>query len=253
MSTKKKKKTEAVEKTSKEQLAPEEGVESSDVILEESVEESVEEDIVESESADSVEEEKKESFGEKIAKKMGVKDFGKKKVEKLESDIVEKDARIAELERSVANLVAENRNQKGRLQKESELRIKYALEGFFKELILIKDDFDKALTYFHEDQVSEENRPLFDGIKHVNVNLEKAMEKSGLKGYNSIGEMFDPSLHQAMRVVDYEEKPKNEIVNEYFKGYKFHDRILRPAMVEVASGNSPEMQKEESEEKKDEK
>ncbi len=220
-----------------------------------SEENQVEEEVVAAEEEMEGEEteekkEKKPGLKEKIAKKMGVKDSSKKKIEKLEAELAQKSERVSELERSVATLVAENRNQKARLQKEFDLRVKYALEDFFKEFILIKDDFDKALSYFHEDQISDENKPLFEGIKHVNTNLEKAMEKSGLKGFDSVGEAFDPSLHQAMRMVDVEGKPQNEVVTEYCRGYKFHDRILRPAMVEVASGNDPEEKEEKPEEEK---
>lgn len=161
-----------------------------------------------------------------------------KKIEKLEEDLKEKSERIKVLEDSVKSLVAENRNQKSRIENEFRNKIRFAAEDFFKDFIIVKDDFDKAMEIVAPDDAKKD--PFIQGISNLVAKTEDMMKKHGLECFSGIGEMFDPSVHQAMSVVAVEGKEQNEIVAEYVKGYRLHERVLRPAMVIVASGESPE-------------
>ena len=170
--------------------------------------------------------------------------FGKKKsddskeVQKLTDQLKEKDEKINELEQHLKAMVAENRNQKVRIENEFRSKIKFAMENFFRDFITVKDDFDKAMEFAPTDDKSEKD-PFIQGVKHLLSKTENIMKSHGLEGFSSLGEEFDPNLHQAMSVIDVEGSEANEIVTEYMKGYKYHDRVLRPSMVVVASGNSP--------------
>ncbi len=205
-------------------------------------------EIIVPEETDVLKDEKKQSLKDKIVNKVISKESLNKKIVELESKLAEKDAKLIEkghkiqeleakikdMESDTLKLIAENRNQRQRLDKEKETAVKYALEGFFKEFIPVKDNFEKALLFAEGDTSA-----FAEGMRHLNTNLEKAMSKAGLIGYDSIGTQFDPNLHQAIRMVDAQDKEANEIVIEYCRGYQFFDRVLRPAMVEVATGNNP--------------
>ena len=150
---------------------------------------------------------------------------------------------IEELKNEVKKMVAENRNQKIRLENEYGKRIEYANEAFFKEFITIKDSFDEAMKHLPETE-SEFDK----GIKLLFNNIEQLMKKFNLASYSALGSTFNPNLHQAMQRLDIADKEENEVVAEYQVGYKYGDRILRPSMVVVATGNAPEQPKEKTEE-----
>jgi len=169
-----------------------------------------------------------------------------KKIDELNEKLKEKEEKITELENHVKSLVAENRNQKTRIENEFRSKIRFAAEDFFRDFITVKDDFDKAMEFIPTDGSSEKD-PFIQGIKHLMVKTEDTMKKHGLTSFSGMGEKFDPELHQAMSMIPVEGKEINEIVAEYVKGYKMHERILRPAMVVVASGEKPASPEKESE------
>ncbi len=172
------------------------------------------------------------------------------KLAKLDEQIKLKDEKIAELEGNVKSLVAENRNQKTRIENEFRSKIKFAVEDFFKDFITVKDDFDKAMEFIPKNEESE-NDPFIQGIRHLASKFDDVCGKHGLVCISSIGEKFDPSIHQAMSMINVDGKEANEIVAEYVKCYKLHDRVIRPAMVVVASGipaTKPEEPAEKAEE-----
>ncbi|HDT11170.1 MAG TPA: nucleotide exchange factor GrpE [bacterium] len=197
--------------------------------------------------------------GKEYAKSKGLNIFGRKKkdgesskeVEKLTDRLKEKDEKIKELEGHVKELVAENRNQKNRIENEYRSRIKFAMEDFFRDFITIKDDFDKAIEFIPEKENGEKDS-FTEGIRNLYQKMENIMLNHGLKSYSALGEHFDPSVHQAMSIIDVEGKEANEVVAEYVKGYKYYERILRAAMVVVASGNDPLEKVEEETEKVEE-
>ena len=157
------------------------------------------------------------------------------KLAKLDEQIKLKDEKITELEGSVKSLVAENRNQKTRIENEFRSKIKFAVEDFFKEFITVKDDFDKAMEFIPKGEEAQ-NDPFIQGIRHLASKFEDVCSKHGLVCISSVGEKFDPTIHQAMSMINVDGKEANEIVAEYVKCYKLHDRVIRPAMVVVASG-----------------
>ncbi|HNT28699.1 MAG TPA: nucleotide exchange factor GrpE [bacterium] len=178
------------------------------------------------------EEEKKEKEEEKEPEKEPAALAQKEEVSK----------KIKELESEVVRLVAENRNQKGRLENEFRTRLKFATEDFFRDFIIVKDDMEKALT-FVPDTGDEKVAAFADGIRHLNANIEALLRRFGVESFDAIGTPFDPHLHQAMRMVDVAGRPAQEVVAQHLKGYRYYERVLRPAMVDVASGNAPAEEK----------
>jgi molecular chaperone GrpE len=66
----------------------------------------------------------------------------------------------------------------------------------------------------------------------------RVFEKHGVKAVESVGQPFDPALHEAMMQEQTDEQPENTVVREMQKGYLINDRLLRPAMVVVSKSSS---------------
>ncbi len=152
--------------------------------------------------------------------------------------------KIAELEETVKRLVAENRNQKTRLDNDLRTKVKFANELFFREFILIKDDLEKALSFAPENG-DERAAAFVQGIRHLDAAVTALLKRHGVEAYDALGQPFDPALHEAMRVVDVAGAAANTVTTQYCKGYRFFERVLRPAMVEIASGKTPAEEKQE--------
>jgi molecular chaperone GrpE len=152
--------------------------------------------------------------------------------------------KLRELEDTVKQLVAENRNQKTRLENDFRMKLKYSNEGFFREFLPVKDDLEKALS-FAPQGCDDKTAAFVDGVRHLNSAIDAVLKRYCVESFGAVGESFDPNLHQAMRMVDAAGKPLNEITAQYLKGWRYQDRVLRPAMVEVASGNAPAEEKKE--------
>lgn len=199
-----------------------------------------------------------EQLGNEHAKTKEKRFFGRKnkdselskKIEQLTDQLKEREEKIKELDNTVKMLVAENRNQKNRIENEFRSKIRFAAEDFFRDFITVKDDFDKAMEFVPNDE-NAQNDPFIQGIRHLLSKTESVMKKHGIECFSGIGEKFDPSIHQAMSMIPVEGKELNEIVAEYVKGYRMHERILRPAMVIVASGVNPAVEEKPADDKAD--
>jgi molecular chaperone GrpE len=129
----------------------------------------------------------------------------------------------------LARLQAEFDNARKRATKEQQDYREYALAEALKSLLPIVDSFDRALA-------SDESGPEFaKGIELINRQFHDALAKLGLQPVEARGQQFDPNLHQAVQMVESDEHQDHEVIDELQRGYKLKDRLLRPAMVRVAT------------------
>ncbi|HKJ71982.1 MAG TPA: nucleotide exchange factor GrpE [Gammaproteobacteria bacterium] len=147
--------------------------------------------------------------------------------------------RVEELEGSVNTYYdqalrakAEGENARRRAEKDAENARKYALEGFLKEVLPVKDSLEMALRVQVEEGADSAQK-LHKGIEMTLNMLEELLAKYGVTEVNPLEEKFDPNFHQAMSTVESEGEP-NRVVSVMQKGYLLHDRLVRPAMVEVS-------------------
>lgn len=125
---------------------------------------------------------------------------------------------------------AETENLRRRAQTDMDNARKFAVENFANEMLAVKDSLEAALM---TDTPSVEN--LKDGVDLTLKQLASAFGKFSLAEINPLDEKFDPHQHQAIGVLD-SDKPANTVVNVLQKGYRLHDRTIRPALVMVAKG-----------------
>ena len=125
-------------------------------------------------------------------------------------------------------------NYKRRAEQEKEEIGKFANTVLMLNLLSILDDLERALTATPDDLAE---LSWVDGIRLIGRKLRANLEAQGLSQIKALGEPFDPNFHEAVR----QDKGKDGIVvEEVQKGYKLHDRVIRPAKVVVGSGEEEE-------------
>ncbi|MCM2677862.1 nucleotide exchange factor GrpE [Alkalicoccobacillus plakortidis] len=139
-------------------------------------------------------------------------------------------AEVAELNNRLLRVQADYDNFRRRSREEKESAAKYRAQGFVEELLPALDNFERALSVNPE---GEEATSLAQGLNMVYNQLQEALKKEGVTVIETVGETFDPHLHQAVMQVEEEGFESNQIVEELQKGYKLKDRVLRPSMVKV--------------------
>jgi molecular chaperone GrpE len=125
-------------------------------------------------------------------------------------------------------------NYKRRSEQEKEDTIKFGNTMLLLELLPVLDDLQRALESVPED-ISEV--PWVEGIRLIERKFNKCLESQGVTIIKTVGEKFDPKLHEAVQHVDGED---GMIIQELRKGYKLYDRVIRPAMVAVGNGKQSE-------------
>lgn len=125
--------------------------------------------------------------------------------------------------------VADAENARKRLLKEVENSKKFALEGFFKDILVVLDGFEKALL----SNTATDIQAFHEGIVIVRKQLLEILERNGLQEIPAQGKKFDPNVHQAIKRTESSEVQEELVDCEYAKGYKMYDKLLRPSIVSV--------------------
>ncbi|MDV6341530.1 nucleotide exchange factor GrpE [Nitrosomonas sp. Is35] len=123
---------------------------------------------------------------------------------------------------------AETENIRKRAQTDVSNAHKYAIENFSAQLLTVMDSLDAALAV---ENATIEN--FKSGMELTQKQLTSVFDKFNIKVIDPKGEKFDPHQHQAMCTID-SEQPPNTVVQVMQKGYKLHERIIRPALVSVS-------------------
>jgi len=144
------------------------------------------------------------------------------------------EANLANWQRTQADFI----NYKRRSEQEKEEIGKFATSILMLSLLPILDDLERAFTSIplHLAQLT-----WVDGIRLIERKLQASLEAQGLSPIKAIGEPFDPKLHEATM---YRKGEEGIVIEELQKGYKLHDRVIRPAMVVVGNGEKEEEKEE---------
>ena len=146
----------------------------------------------------------------------------------LEAALLERDEQIAAHQRTAADFA----NFRRRTAEEREREAGLASETLLLKTLAVLDDLDRALASLPEELKSE---PWVEGIAAIHRKLLAVMESEAARPYESVGQPFDPREHEAVAQVPGSGKPPGEVLQEHRKGWKIRDRILRPAVVSVAT------------------
>ena len=151
----------------------------------------------------------------------------------MSAELEEARQKLQESEEKVLRLAAEFENTKKRLQRERETSLKYAEENVLKELLPGIDNIERAME---QGQDSNSMESLLEGVELTRKGLTATLEKFGVKAIKSVGEPFDPNIHEAVAMEETEEMEPNRVLKEFQKGYLYKDRLLRAAKVIVSKG-----------------
>ena len=125
---------------------------------------------------------------------------------------------------------AEFDNYRKRIERERREQSDQAVVDLLQELLLVVDDFDRALTVD-----SGDGDPAYrKGVELIHDKLHDLLAKYGVKPIDALGADFDPNVHQAVVHESSPDHREGEVIGELRKGYTINDRLLRPAMVKVA-------------------
>jgi molecular chaperone GrpE len=128
-------------------------------------------------------------------------------------------------------LAAEFENFKKRTTRERSDSIKFSNERILKDFLSIVDNLDRALQHAKE---GSEGESLVQGVELVHKQCIDLLTRFNVTAVDAVGAQFDPVVHQAVSQVETDEHPENTVADEFQKGYRLHDRLLRPALVTVA-------------------
>ena len=128
-------------------------------------------------------------------------------------------------------LAADFENYKKRAARERQEAVTFANEALLKKLIPTLDAFEMALAAAKPDPA---NQSLREGIVMVSNQLKSTLAEAGLEEIDATGKVFDPACHEAVSQQETAEVPEGRVVQQIRKGYKFHNRLIRPAGVIVA-------------------
>jgi len=126
---------------------------------------------------------------------------------------------------------AEFDNYRRRIERERRDYADQSVVSLLQELLLVVDDFDRALTVD-----AGEGGAYKKGVELIHTKLHDLLRKQGVKPIEALGTPFDPNLHQAV-LQEESDRPEGEVIGELRKGYTMGDRLLRPAMVKVAKAS----------------
>ncbi len=131
---------------------------------------------------------------------------------------------------------AEFENYKKRMDREMAEFRKYANEAFVTEMLPVVDNLQRAIASAKEK--GAKNGGLVEGVQLTLKDMLKVFDKFRVKPIEALGEIFDPTYHQAVQQEETQNHADNTVIRELQTGYTIHDRLLRPAMVIVAKSSS---------------
>mgnify|MGYP000465554915 CR=1 FL=1 len=184
--------------------------------------------------------EKKASQNIKVSDKKTQETQDKKVIEELKT-------KLKDVEDKLLRELAENDNLRKRHEKELSDSHKFSIKNFSLDILSVSDNFQRAIHSIPKDDREKSSvlKNLVVGLESVEKEMHVVFERNGVKPFESLNEIFNPELHQAISYKNSDKK-SGVIIEEMQKGYKIADRLLRPAMVTVSKGS--EEKKENSSE-----
>lgn len=180
----------------------------------------------------SQEEKPAEAAPQQEAAELAAPECSEERIKELEEALAAKGAEAATNWDKYLRERADLENYRKRVQKEKEEILKYGNEQFIVDILPALDNLERAVSHANEESLSA----VIEGVRLTASMLLSTLKKFGVTPVDSPpGTPFDPAFHQAMAQVESAEQAPNTVVSEFQKGYLLNDRLIRPAMVTVAT------------------
>jgi molecular chaperone GrpE len=148
--------------------------------------------------------------------------------ERLRAALAERDARQQDYLRALADL----ENFRKRVRKEQQEERRFAVLPLVESLLPVVDNLRRALE---APDAARQDQAWLTGVQLVARQLDDALARHGVEPINAVGTPFDPNLHLAIKQLPTSESPPMTVLIEAERGYKLHDRVIRPSTVIVAA------------------
>jgi molecular chaperone GrpE len=149
------------------------------------------------------------------------------------SELKERAAKADENWERLLRTSADFDNFKKRAAREKQEAIKYANESLLQKLVSVLEHLDMALAAA-QGAAPEAGQSLQAGVGMICQQFKNVLAEAGLEELDALGKPFDPNLHEALSQQETPDVPEGQVVQQLRKGYRFRDRLLRPASVVVA-------------------
>jgi len=156
----------------------------------------------------------------------------KKQAEILKRVVKERD----EIKDKYLRNLAEVDNFRKRVKKEKEEYYQYALGEFLLSLLPIIDNLERALKIKN---AALDEKSILSGVELIYKQLIDLLKKSNVEEIESLDQPFDPNYHQALSKIEQEDIDQPLVVEVYQKGYRYHNKLLRPSLTKVAIPKKP--------------
>ncbi|MFT9848619.1 nucleotide exchange factor GrpE [Aneurinibacillus sp. REN35] len=152
--------------------------------------------------------------------------------DELLAEIEQLKAEKEEMHNKYLRAQADLQNFRTRVNKEKEQMLQYSSQRAMEALLPVVDNFERAIE---ASQDAQDPNSLREGIEMVFRQLQQVLEQEGVSTVPGVGEPFDPNMHQAVMQEASSEYESGIIIEEFQKGYRLKDRVIRPSMVKVSS------------------
>lgn len=153
------------------------------------------------------------------------------RIEQLERELDEVRRSDEEHRNNWHRSAADFANYKRRTDEERATLTQFSTAVLIGKLLGVLDDFDRAL----ESVPAEAHDPWIEGVQLTERKLRGVLESEGVVQIEAVGQQFDPNLHEAVVHEETADHPDNQVIGELQRGYRLHDRIIRPSLVRVAN------------------
>ncbi len=153
-------------------------------------------------------------------------------IKKLKKELEDKDKQITELNEKIKYNQAELINYRKRKEEEVANRLKYANQDLISELILILDNFERAIR-LDDNNLTDELSKFLKGFKMMYASFDDVLKKYGLTEIEAEHKEYDPNTMEALMTDSDKDFKDGEVLEVLLKGYRLKDRVIRPASVRV--------------------
>ena len=158
-------------------------------------------------------------------------------LEELRGELETAQQESAESKAGWQRTAADYANYRRRTEQDREANLGLANEALLFKLLVIVDDFDRAIANKPAELASS---PWVDGIVAIDRKLRQLLDSEGLTPIDAAGQPFDPHQHEAIVQVETNKVPEGTVTEELQRGYRLRDRVLRPSLVAVAKAPTEE-------------
>jgi molecular chaperone GrpE len=155
-------------------------------------------------------------------------------VEKLERQLEQAEQQVSDIKAQYKEALDEFENAKARSSRDAAIEIRKGRKMVLADMLEVLDNLERALESARS---GESDESILDGVQLVRDQFVEKLESLGVHRVPSLGDRFDPEVHQAISTVPVEDEEQDGVVVGVVKeGYRFGDELLRPAMVAVGKG-----------------